>query len=50
MGETIFSQTTEMIFLDILVVGITFGILQFTRLPAPLLVIAGLVLGYLLSL
>ena len=50
MGETIFTQTTEMIFLDILVTMITFVLLQFTRLPAPLLVIAGLVLGYLLSL
>lgn len=50
MGETIFTQKTEMILWDILVVIITFVVLQFTRLPAPLLVLAGLGLGYVLSL
>lgn len=50
MGETIFVQNTEMMLWDILVVMITFVVLQFTRLPAPLLVLAGLGLGYLLSL
>lgn len=50
MGETIFTQDTEMILWDILVVSITFVILQFTRIPAPILVLVGLGFGYLLSL
>ena len=50
MGETVFMQNTEMILWDILVVAITFILLQFTRIPAPLLVLAGLGLGLLLSI
>lgn len=50
MGETMFMQKTETVILDFFVTCLTFALLQFTRIPPPFLVLAGLSLGYLLTL
>jgi chromate transporter len=49
MGQAIFEQNSiNEIFLDIGVVIGTFLILHFTKIPPPIIVIVGLILGYLL--
>jgi chromate transporter len=49
MAEPIFSKPTTDMILDIVVVIICFIVLQFTKTPPPILVLLGLLAGFLVS-
>jgi len=49
MAEPIFSKPTPDMILDVVVVIVSFVILQFTKIPPPFLVLLGLLAGFLVS-